>query len=60
MSRFEEAKEKSVINNVEIFMGVTDGGYYYAEFIYKGVGFLFEADGVTQEEFIAMTASVLN
>ncbi len=58
--RLEEAKEKSVINNVEIFMGVTDGGYYYAEFIYKGVGFLFEADGVTQEEFIAMTASVLN
>ena len=41
-------------------MGVTDGGYYYAEFIYKGVGFLIEADGVTQEEFIAMTASVLN
>lgn len=56
---FEGTEEKSVINHVEVFIGVTDNGYYYAEFMYQGVGFLIDADGVTQEEFVAIITSVL-
>lgn len=48
-----------MINNVEILIGVNDDGCYYAEFMYKGVGFLLEADGVTQDEFVSVISSVI-
>lgn len=56
---FDGTEEKSVINNVEILIGVNDDGCYYAEFMYKGVGFLLEADGVTQDEFVSVISSVI-
>lgn len=56
---FDGTEEKSVINNVEVFMGVTDNGYYYAEFMYKDVGFLIDANGVTQDEFVSVVSSLI-
>ena len=56
---FKGTEEKSVINNIEVMIGQTDNGIYFAEFMYKGVGFLLDADGVTQDEFVAMIASIL-
>ena len=31
---FKGTEEKSVINNIEVVIGLTEGGYYYAEFMY--------------------------
>ena len=56
---FEGTEEKSVINNMELLIGLTEDGYYYAEFMLDDVGFLVSAYGVTEEEFIAVIASVL-
>ena len=56
---FEGTEEKSVINNMEILIGLTEEGYYYAEFMLGDVGFLVSAYGVTEEEFVAIIASVL-
>lgn len=57
---FQETEKKSVINNIELFIGVTAGGYYYAEFQYQSVEFLISANGVTLEEFTAILSSILN
>ena len=56
---FDGTEKKSVINNVEVLIGVTDDGCYYAEFMYKEVGFLLEADGVTQDEFVSVISSLI-
>lgn len=56
---FEPTEDKSVINNSEVMIGKTDNGIYFAEFMYKGVGFLLNAEGVTQDEFVAIIASIL-
>lgn len=56
---FEPTEEKSVINNIEVMIGLTENGYYYAEFMYKNVGFILNANGVTQDEFVAILASIL-
>lgn len=56
---FEGTEEKSVINNVEVLIGLTDSGHYYSEFMYNGVGFLVDAEGVTEDEFISVIASVI-
>lgn len=52
-------EEKSVINNVEVFIGQSENGYYYTEFMYKDVGFAMVAEGVSQDEFIAIIASII-
>lgn len=57
---FEGTEERSVINNIEILIGLTDEGYYYAEFMLGDVGFLVSAYGVTENEFVAIIASVLS
>lgn len=57
---FEGTEEKSIINNIEVLIGLTENGYYYAEFMYNGVGFLLDACGVTQDEFVSIIASVLD
>lgn len=57
---FEPTEEKSIINNIEIMIGHSENGYYYAEFMYKNVGFAINAYGVTQDEFVAIIASILN
>lgn len=56
---FDGTEEKSVINNHEVFIGLSEGGYYYTEFMYQGVGFIIHADGVSQEEFVNIIASVI-
>ncbi len=56
---FNGTEEKSVINNVEVLIGKTDNGYYYAEFMYNGVGFLLNADGVTEDEFVSIVLSIV-
>lgn len=56
---FEGTEEKSLINNVEVLIGLSENGYYYAEFMYNGVGFLLHAEGVTQDEFVAIIESIV-
>lgn len=56
---FKGNEEKSIINNHEVYIGLTENGYYYSEFMYNGVGFLIDANGVTEEEFIAIIASII-
>jgi hypothetical protein len=56
---FEGTEEKSVINNMEILIGLTEEGYYYSEFMLGDLGFLVSAYGVTEAEFVAIIASVL-
>ena len=56
---FKGTEEKSIINNHELIIGLSENGYYYSEFMYNGVGFLIEAQGVTEEEFVAIIASII-
>ena len=56
---FNGTEEKSIINNFEVIIGLSEDGYYYSEFMYKGVGFLIDADGVTEDEFVAIISSIL-
>ena len=56
---FKGTEEKSVINNVEIVIGLAESGYYYSEFMFNGVGFLVDAEGVTEDEFVAIIASII-
>lgn len=55
----EATEEKSIINNVELAIGQSDNGYYYAQFMYCNIGFQMIAHGLTQEEFVAMIASII-
>lgn len=55
----EATEEKSIINNVEVAIGHSDNGYYYAQFMYHNVGFQIIADGLTQDEFVAIIASLI-
>ena len=56
---FKGTEEKSVINNVDVLIGLTENGYYFSEFMYNGVGFLIDAEGVTEDEFVAIIASII-
>lgn len=56
---FETTKEKSVINNIEIAIGRSDNGYYYAQFMYHNVGFQIIAEGLTQDAFVDVLASLV-
>ena len=56
---FEGTEERSIIDNKEILIGLTEEGYYYAEFMLGDVGFLVSAYGLTEDEFVAVIASVL-
>ena len=62
MGVFNDPEGKSVINNVEVGIGrIVGEGYdiYYAEFMYKNVGFKIGADSVTEEEFISIISSLI-
>jgi len=62
MGVFNDPEEKSVINNVEVGIGRIAGenyDIYYAEFMYKNVGFKICADSVTEEEFIQIISSLI-
>lgn len=56
---FEGTEEKSIINNVETVIGLDKTGYYYAKFLYHDVGFLLSAEGVSEDEFVAIIASII-
>jgi len=56
---FKGTEEKSIINNHEVIIGLSENGYYYSEFMYNGVGFLIDAEGVTEEEFVAIISSII-
>lgn len=56
---FKGTEEKSIINNFEVLIGLSENGYYYSEFMYKGVGFFIDAEGVTEEEFVEIIASIV-
>ncbi len=53
------AEEKSVINNVEVMIGLSENGRYYGEFMYQNVGFCVNATGVTQDEFVDILSSII-
>lgn len=55
----DTTEEKSIINNVEVAIGRSDNGYYYAQFMYCNVGFHIVAHGLTQDEFVAVIASLV-
>ncbi len=62
MGVFNNPEGKSVINNVEVGIGRMVDEYadiYYAEFMYKNVGFKICADSVTEEEFIQIISSLI-
>ena len=56
---FSVEDETSVINNVELKIGLTGDGHYYTEFMYKNVGFIISAEGLTQDEFVSVIASII-
>ena len=56
---FKGTEEKSIINNFEVLIGLSENGYYYSEFMYNGVGFCIDAEGVTEDEFVAILASII-
>ncbi len=56
---FKGTEEKSIINNHEVFIGLSENDFYYSEFMYKNVGFLIDAKGVTEDEFVAIIASII-
>ncbi len=56
---FDGTEKMSVINGYKLFIGLTDSGYYYTEFMYKDAGFRIDACGVTEEEFVKVIASII-
>ena len=56
---YEATEEKSVIHNIEVAIGQTADGYYYAQFMYHNVGFRITADGLTQDEFVLVISSLM-
>lgn len=57
---FKGTEEKSVIHNMEVLIGLTNEGYYYAEFMLGDVGFLVSGYGVTEAEFVSVLASLIS
>ena len=55
----ESSEEKSVINNWEVAIGYSESSGYHALFMYKDIGFCVNAEGVSQDEFIAVISSIL-
>jgi hypothetical protein len=52
--------EASIIRDVEVGIGRTKSGTWLAEFMFNGVGFRICAEGVTQEELVAVVVSLLD
>ena len=57
---FKDTEKMSVINGAEVFIGLSSSGYYYTQFMYKGAGFIIDANGLTENEFVAIIASIIN
>lgn len=54
-----EEMEVSAIRDVEVGIGRTERGTWLAEFMYKEVGFRIVAEGLTQEELVAVIESLI-
>ncbi len=52
--------ENSVISGTQVYLGLTDAGYYHAQFFYGDAGFVLTAQGLTEEEVVAMIESLCN
>lgn len=55
----ESSEERSIINNWEVTIDYSESSGYHAIFMYKNVGFCVNAEGLTQDEFIAVLSSIL-
>lgn len=55
----ESSEEKSIINNWEVAIGLSESGYYHAIFMYKNVGFCVSGEGLTQDEFVSVLSSII-
>lgn len=55
----QEEMNVSVIRGVEVSIGQTEYGTWLAEFIHNEVGFRICAEGLTQEELVAVIGSLL-
>ena len=56
----QEEMETSEICGVEVSIGRTEYGTWLAEFLYNDVGFRICADGLTQEELVAVVESLID
>lgn len=56
----KEEMETSEIRGVEVSIGQTEYGTWLVEFLYNEVGFRICADGLTQEELVAVIESLLD
>lgn len=56
---FDPDAETSTISGVDVLLGQTTSGFYYAKFTYKEVGFVLDAQGVSQDEFISIIVSIV-
>lgn len=56
---FDEVKEKSLINGTEVAIGKADDGYYYAQFMFKSVGFRIIGEGLSENEFVSVLSSLI-
>lgn len=55
---YEPEKDSSIINGVEVAIGMFDDGTYGAWFMYQNTGFYVNAMGVTEEEFVDVIRSL--
>lgn len=55
----EKNIKKSTISGNDVYIGLSESGYYYAKFIYNNTGFVLTADGLSQEEVIAVIRSIV-
>lgn len=51
--------EKSDICGTQVYLGLTDAGYYHAQFLYEGTGFILTARGLSEGEVIAVLESLV-
>lgn len=56
---YHTVPEKSIINGVEVAIGRSVDGHYYAQFMHRGIGFQLGAQGLTQPEFTAVLSELI-
>lgn len=56
---FDEIGSRSIVSNTEVGIAQTPNGEYYAEFLYRGVGFRIVSTGLSQEELIGVIRSII-
>lgn len=56
---YDGSDEMSVIRGVEMFLTRDANGGYYADFFYQNVEFLLSTQGLSEDEFLAILASLI-